>query len=79
MKNKCEGNGNNVKVGDFNSPMDKMDKVGGNKRQKLYRCCSNYVMQKLIAENKPENYGEEKTQNPLSSLDIMAPRAVGPE
>ena len=40
MKNKCEGNENKIILGDFNINMDKMDRGGGNKTQKLYRCHS---------------------------------------
>lgn len=33
--------------------INKMDRDGdcGNKTQKLYRCCSNYVLSKLIIDN----------------------------
>ena len=40
MKNKCEGNENKIILGDFNITMDKMDRDGGNKTQRLCRCCS---------------------------------------
>ena len=40
MENKCEGNENKIILGDFNITMDKMDRDGGNKTQRLYRCCS---------------------------------------
>ena len=35
MKNKCEGNENKIIFGDFNITMDKMDRDGGNKTQRL--------------------------------------------
>ena len=31
---------------DFNFTMDKMDKDGENKTQRVYRCCSNYALSK---------------------------------
>ena len=38
-------------LGDFNYTMNKMDKDGENKTQRLYRCCSNYTLSKLIVDN----------------------------
>ena len=35
MENKNEGNENKIILGDFNCTMDKMDKYGGNKTQRL--------------------------------------------
>ena len=40
MENKRQGNENKILPGDFTSTMDKMDRDGGNKTQKLYRYCS---------------------------------------
>ena len=40
MENKCAGNENKIILGHFNITMDKMDSDGGNKTQRLYRCCS---------------------------------------
>ena len=34
-----------------NCTMDKMDRDGGNKTQRIFRCCSNYVLSKLILDN----------------------------
>ena len=34
--------------------MDKMGKDGENKTQRLYRCCSNYALSKLIVDNELE-------------------------
>ena len=31
--------------------MDKTDRVGKNKAQRLYRCCFNYALSKLIVNN----------------------------
>ena len=41
MENNIEGNENKIILGDFNCTMEKMDMYGGNKTQRLYRCCSN--------------------------------------
>ena len=38
-------------LGDFNCTMDKTDRDGGNKTQRLYRCCSDYALSKLIVDN----------------------------
>ena len=40
MENKYEGNENKIILGDVNITMDKMDRDGENKTQRLYRCCS---------------------------------------
>ena len=68
MKNKNEGNENKIILGDFNSTIDKMRRYSGNKTQKLYRCCSNYV---LIVDNCLKIYGEGRTQIPQSSATII--------
>ena len=36
---------------DLSCTMDKTDSDGENKRQRLYRCCSNYALSKLIVKN----------------------------
>ena len=41
MQNKNEGNENKIMLGDLNCTMDKIDRDGENKTQRLYRCCSN--------------------------------------
>ena len=51
MQNKIEGNENKIMLGYLNCTMDKIDKNGENKTQKLYRCCSSYVLRKLIVDN----------------------------
>ena len=68
MENKNQGNENKIILGDFNCTMDKMDKYGGNKTQRLYRCCSNYA---LIVDNGLRIYGEGRTQIPLSSPAVI--------
>ena len=40
MENKCEGNENKIRLGDFNITVDKMDRDGGNETYRLYRCRS---------------------------------------
>ena len=51
MQNKNEGNENKIMLGDLNCTMDKIDRDGENKTQRLYRCCSNYALSKLIVDN----------------------------
>ena len=51
MQNKNEGNENKIMLGDLNCTMDKIDRDGENKIQRLYRCSSNYVLSKLIVDN----------------------------
>ena len=38
-------------LGVLNCTMDKIDRDGENKTQRLYRCCSNYDLSKLIVDN----------------------------
>ena len=51
MQNKNEGNENKIMVWVLNCTMDKIDRDGENKTQRLYRCCSNYALSKLIVDN----------------------------
>ena len=52
MQNKNEGNENKITLGVcLEYAMDKIDIVGENKRQRLYRCCSNYDLSELIVDN----------------------------
>ena len=44
MQDKNERNENKIILGDLNCTMDKIDKDGKNKPQRLYRCCSNYAL-----------------------------------
>ena len=45
MQNKNEGNESKIIIGDLkNSTMDKIDRDGENKTQRLYSCCSNCVL-----------------------------------
>ena len=38
-------------LGDLNCTMDKIDRDGENKTERLYRCCSNYALLKIIVDN----------------------------
>ena len=51
MQNKNEGNKNKIMLGDLNCTMNKIDRDGENKTQRLYRCCSNYALPKFIMDN----------------------------
>ena len=54
-------------LGDLNCTMDKIDRDGENKTQRLYRCCSNYALSKLIVDNRLEDLWKRENQIPLSS------------
>ena len=70
MENKNEEDENKIILGDFNCTMDKMDRYGGNKTQRIYRSCSNYA---LIVDNGLRIYGEGRSQIPLSSSAMIGP------
>ena len=72
MQNKNERNENKIMLGDLNCAMDKIDRDGENKTQRLYRCCFNYALSKLIVDNGLED-PEGRTQIPLS-----LPATIGP-
>ena len=55
MQNKNEGNENKIMLGDLNCTMDKIDRDGQNKTQRLYRRCSSYALSKLIVDNELED------------------------
>ena len=75
MENKNEGNENKIILGDFNCIMDKMDSDGENKTQKLYRCCSNYSLLKVIVDNEPQ--GLWRKENPDSPGFTCYDRSFG--
>ena len=52
-------------LGDLNITMDKIDRTGENKTQRLYRCCPNYPLSKLIVDNGLED--PWRMENPDSS------------
>ena len=45
------GNEKKIMLGDLNCTMDKIDRDGENKTERLYRCCSNYALLKIIVDN----------------------------
>ena len=51
MENKNEENESKIILGDINCTTDKMGRDGENKTQRLYRCCSNYALSKVIVDN----------------------------
>ena len=54
----------NFFFGDLNCKMDKIDRGGENKTQRLYRCCSNYALSKFIVDNGLEDL--QRKENPDS-------------
>ena len=65
MQNKNEGNENKIMLGVLNCTMDKIDRDGENKTQRLYRCCSNYALSKLIVDNGLEDlWRRENSDSP---------------
>ena len=73
MQNKNEENENKIMLGDLNSIMDKIDRDDENKTQRLYGCCSNYVLSKLIVGNGLEDLWRRENPDSLSS-----PATIGP-
>ena len=51
MQNKNGGNEKTIMLGVLNCTMDKTDRDGENKTQRLYRYCSNCALPKLIVDN----------------------------
>ena len=79
MENKSEENERKIMLGDVNCTMFKMDRDGGNKTQRLYRCGSNYVCQNSSWIMDLRIYGKETTKISLSSptmIDLL-PRDPG--
>ena len=73
MQNKNEGNENKIMLGAVNCTMDKIDRDGENKTQRLYRFCSNYALSKLIVDNGPEDLW--RRENPDSTDFICYDRS----
>ena len=63
MENKNEGNEMKIILGDCNCTVDKMDRYGGNKTQRLCRCCSNYSLSKHIVDNGHEDLWRRENPN----------------
>ena len=64
MQNKIEGNEKKVMLGALNCTMDKIDRVGENETQRLYRCCSNYALSKLTVDNGLEDLWRRENSDP---------------
>ena len=62
-------------LGDLNCTMDKIDRDGENKTQRLYRCCSNYALSKLIVDNGLEDLW--RRENPDSPEFTCYDRSFG--
>ena len=60
-------------LGDLNCTMDKIDRDGENKTQRLYRCCSNYALSKLIVDKGLEELW--RRENPDSPEFICCNRS----
>ena len=73
MQNKNEGNENKIMLGVLDCAMDKIDRDGKNKTQRLYRCCSNYALSKLIVDNGLEDVW--RRENPDSPEIIFYNRS----
>ena len=75
-ENKDKGNENKI-LEDFNCTMDKMDRDGENKTQRLCWCCSSYALSKLIVDNElADLWRRDNTdQIPLSSPATIGPLA----
>ena len=65
MQNKNEGKKNKVMLEDLNCTMDKIDRDDENKIQRLYRCCSNYALSKLIMDNGLEDLWSRENPDSL--------------
>ena len=63
MQNKNEENENKIMLEDLNCTMDKIDRDGENKTQRLHRCCSNYALSKLIIDNGIEDLWRRENPN----------------
>ena len=76
MQNKNEGNENKIILGGLNCTMDKIDRDGENKTQRLYRCCSKYTLSKLRVDNGLEDlWRRENPDSPSSPATIgLLPR-----
>ena len=73
MGNKNEGNKNKIMLGVLNCTMNKIDRDGENKTQRLYRFCSNYALSKLIEDNGLEDFW--RRENPDSPEFICYDRS----
>ena len=67
MENKSDRNDNIIILRDFNCTINKMEKDGGNKIQRLHGCGSIYFLSKLIVDKRLEDLYRRKN---LDSLDF---------
>ena len=67
MQNKNEGNENKIMLGVLICTMDKIDRDGANKAQRLYRCCFNYALSKRVYLLSPSL---SVTTGPLPKISI---------
>ena len=65
-------------LGDLNCAMDKIDRDGENKTQRLYRCCSNFALSKLIVDNELQDLWRRKPDSPdFTHYDRSFPKDAG--
>ena len=64
MQNKNEENENKIILVVLNCTIDKIDRDGENKTQRLYRCWCNYSLSKIIVDNGLEHL--RRRENPDS-------------
>ena len=65
MQNKNEENENKIKLGDLNCTVDKIDRDGENKTQRLYWCYSSYALSKPIGDNGLEDLWRKENPDSL--------------
>ena len=75
MENKDKGNENKIILEDFNCTMDKINRDGENKTQRLYWCCSSYALSNLILDNGLEDLW--RRENPDSPEFTRNDRSFG--
>ena len=73
MQNKNKENENKIMFGELNCTMDKVDRDGENKTQRLHKGWSNYALSKLIMDNGIEDLW--RMENPNSPEFICYDRS----
>ena len=73
VENRNKGNENKMILGGFNCTMDKMQRLVEIKHR-LYRCCFNYPLSKLIVDNGPEDLWrrENSDTSEFTHYDIIS-------
>ena len=74
MENKNKGNKHKIILGYFLCTMDKMNRDGRSKTERVYKCRSNYAPSKFIVDNGSEDLW--RTENPDSSEFIRFDKSV---